>query len=241
VSGNGTPSPTGIVTFTSGGTTLGTAPVGSTGVATLAIYLQGATETVTATYSGDANYAPSSSPATVISAGTAQQFTINLNPSSATIVSKQRTVVTVTLTSLGSFTDTMNLGCLGLPYAATCTFSNDNVKLNANGTVTSQLTIDTGDPLGAGSQASVHGLTKSNVLECLLPMGLLLGFSLRRRRKLVSLLLVLLVAAATLTASGCAGLQVNGTPAGTYKFTVGATGAGTGDSDSQTFTLTVTQ
>jgi len=148
----------------------------------------------------------------------------------------------VTLISLGSFTDTMNLGCLGLPYAATCTFSNDSVKLNANGTVTAQLTIDTGNPLGAGSQAaSVHGLTKSGVLECILPLGLLLGFGLRRRRKLVSLLAILLVAAATLTASGCAGLQVTGTPAGTYHFTVGATGAGTGDSESQTFTLTVTQ
>jgi len=117
------------------------------------------------------------------------------------------------------------------------------VKLNANGTVTALLTIDTGDPLGAGSQAtaSVHGLSTTGVLECLLPMGLLLGFGLRRRRKLVSLLLVLLVAAATLTASGCAGLQVNGTPPGTYHFTVGATGAGTGASESQTFTLTVTQ
>ena len=69
----------------------------------------------------------------------------------------------------------------------------------------------------------------------------LLGFGLRRRRKLVSLLMVLMVAALTLTASGCAGLQMNGTPAGTYKFTVGATGAGTGTSESQTFTLTVTQ
>jgi hypothetical protein len=241
VSGNGTPSPTGTVTFTSGGTTLGSAPVGSTGVATLAIYLQGATETVTATYSGDANYATSTSPATVVSAGTAQQFTINLNPTSATIASTQRTVVTVTLTSLGSFADAMNLGCLGLPYAATCTFSKTNVQLNANGTVAAQLTIDTGNPLGAGSQANLHGLTKSNVLECLLPLGALLCFGLRRRRKLLGLLAVLMVAALTLTASGCAGLQVNGTPAGTYHFTVGATGAGTGDSESQTFTLTVTQ
>jgi large repetitive protein len=115
------------------------------------------------------------------------------------------------------------------------------VKLNANGTVSAQLTIDTGNPLGAGSLASVHGLTRSGVLECLLPLGILLGFGLRRRRKLVSLLAVLMVAALTLTASGCAGLSVNGTPPGTYHFTVGATGAGTGASESQTFTLTVTQ
>jgi hypothetical protein len=210
-------------------------------VATLQVFLQQSPEMITATYSGDSSYATSASPATSISTGTAQQFTINVTPPSATLVSKQRVVVTVTLTSLGSFADTMNLGCLGLPYAATCTFSSDSLKLNANGTSTAQLTIDTGNPLGAGEQASAHGLTKSGVLECLLPLGLLLGFGLRRRRKLLGLLAVLMVAALTLTASGCAGLQVNGTPAGTYHFTVGATGAGTAASESQTFTLTVTQ
>jgi hypothetical protein len=242
VSGNGTPPPSGTVTFVSGGITLGSATVGTTGVATLQVILQQSPELITATYSGDASYATSASQATSISTGTAQQFSINLNPPNGTLVSKQRMVVTVTMTSLGSFADTMNLGCLGLPYAATCTFSSDNAQLNANGTVTSQLTIDTGNPLGAGSQqASLHGMTKSNILECLLPLGMLLGFGLRRRRKLVSLLAVLLVAALTLTATGCAGLQVNGTPAGLYHFTVGATGAGTGLSESQTFTLTVTQ
>jgi len=241
VEGNGTPPPSGTVTFTTGGTTMGSATVGPTGVALLQVFLQQSPENITASYAGDTSYAPSASPVTSISTGTAQQFTINLNPTSATIASKQRTVVTVTLISLGSFTDAMNLGCLGLPYAATCTFSSTNVQLNANGTVAAQLTIDTGNPLGAGSQASLERPSASGVLACLLPLGALLGFGLRRRRKLLGVLAILLVAALTLTASGCAGLNVNGTPAGTYHFTVGATGVGTGDSASQTFTLTVTQ
>jgi hypothetical protein len=240
VAGNGTPSPSGTVTFTTGGITMGSATVGTTGVATLTVFLQQSSETITASYNGDISYAVSASAPTAISTGTAPQFVVNVTPGSATLVSKQRVVVTVTVTSLGSFADTMNLGCLGLPYAATCTFSSSGLKLNANGTATAQLTIDTGNPLGAGTQASVHGLTKSSVLECLIPVGLLFGFGLRRRRKLASLLAVLMVAALTLTASGCAGLQVNGTPAGTYHFTVGATGAGTAASQSQTFTLTVT-
>ena len=125
VAGNGTPPPSGTVTFTTGGITLGSATVGATGVATLPIFLQQSSETITATYSGDTSYATSASDPTVISTGTATQFSINVTPPNATLVSKQRVVVTVTLTSLGSFTDMMNLGCLGLPYAATCTFSKD--------------------------------------------------------------------------------------------------------------------
>jgi hypothetical protein len=241
VDGNGTPAPSGKITFTMGTTTLGSSTVGSTGVATLDVVLQSMTETITATYSGDASYAVSASPATSITGGAATQFTLQMNPSSATIASKQRTTVNITLSSLNNFSDTLNLGCLGLPYAATCTFSTTSTKLAANGTQSVQLTIDTGDPLGAGSQASLRTINASGVMMCLLPLGALLGFGLRRRRKLLGLLAVLFVAALTLTASGCGGLTVNGTPAGTYTFSVAATGQGTGASEAQNFTLTVTQ
>jgi hypothetical protein len=241
VDGNGTPAPSGKITFTIGTTTLGSSIVGSTGVATLDVILQTMTETITATYSGDASYAASASPATSITGGAATQFTLQMNPSSATIASKQRTTVNITLSSLNNFSDTLNLGCLGLPYAATCTFSTTSTKLAANGTQSVQLIIDTGDPLGAGSQASLRTTSASGVMMCLLPLGALLGFSLRRRRKLLGLLAVLFVAALTLTASGCGGLTVNGTPAGTYTFSVAATGQGTGASEAQNFTLTVTQ
>jgi hypothetical protein len=45
----------------------------------------------------------------------------------------------------------------------------------------------------------------------------------------------------TFTLSGCAGLQGSGTPPGTYTFKVTASGQGTGATQSQDLTLTVTQ
>jgi hypothetical protein len=114
--------------------------------------------------------------------------------------------------------------------------------LPADGTVSVKVTVDTGDPLGAGAVASSR-TTSSNVLLCLLPAGLLLGFGLRRkgRRNLIGLLMTVIAVALTVSATGCSGLQVNGTPAGTYSFKVTASGQATGVTQSQVMTLTVTQ
>jgi hypothetical protein len=141
------------------------------------------------------------------------------------------------------FADTLELGCLGLPYAATCTFSNVAASLTANGTSTVQLTIDTGDPLGEGAEARVTGQRRSNALMSCLPAGALAGLLLfyRRRRFAHGLLLLLFASIAALSITGCSGLQMNGTPAGTYTFKVTASGQGTGATESQIVTLTVTQ
>jgi hypothetical protein len=105
-----------------------------------------------------------------------------------------------------------------------------------------QLTVDTGDPLGAGGSAAIKGQSRKGVLMCFLPLVLLLGFGVRRRRvRLPALVLAVCAAAMTLTASGCSGLHINSTPPGTYVFKVTATGMNTGMTQSQTMTLTVTQ
>jgi sugar lactone lactonase YvrE len=239
---------TGTITFTNGTTVLGSAPIDSTGVATLSVVLAYGTNTLVATYSGDASYATSASASTPISGGTPTQFSIAISPASMSMPSGQHGVVTVTLTSVNNFTDTMEMGCLGLPVDATCTFSSDSAMLAANGTGTMQLTIDTGDPLGAGAQARLRtpaplNARRSPALLALLPAGLLLGlvFFRRNRRSLPTLLLLFCAAIATLSASGCGGLTINSTPAGTYTFKVTAAGQGTGATQSQTVTLTVTR
>jgi VIT1/CCC1 family predicted Fe2+/Mn2+ transporter len=53
--------------------------------------------------------------------------------------------------------------------------------------------------------------------------------------------MLLLLAGIATGLSGCAGLQVNGTPPGTYVFQMTATGLGTGTTQSVDITLTVTQ
>jgi hypothetical protein len=161
-----------------------------------------------------------------------------------TLVTKNHGVTTLTIASVKGFTDTMQFGCLGLPFAATCTFSSPQIKLDPNATATVTLTVDTGNPLGAGAQTSSLHSIPSNTLMCFLPGALLPGLILWRKRRSVPMLtaLALLFAiAATLGSAGCAGLQQAGTPPGTYTFQVTAYGQGTGASASQTMTLTVTQ
>ena len=244
---SGPVTPTGTVSFLSNGAVLGTTALDATGVATLTVNLLTSTPTVTASYSGDAVYAASASTQTSIIVAPPTQFTLQLNPSSVTLQSLQHSTATLTITSLNSFTDKLDLGCLGLPFAATCTFSTDQVTLGANGTQVIQIVIDTGSPLTAGSQARLEQRTTGSIATlCFLPGGILLGLAIWRTRRrmragLTGLLMLLLLVGLSSGLSGCGGLQVNGTPAGTYVFQVTATGTGTGVTHSMDVTLTVTQ
>lgn len=244
---NGPVVPTGKVSFVSSGTVLGTTTLDATGVATLTVNLLTNSPTVTASYSGDAVYAASISASTSITVAAPTQFTLQLTPSSVSLQSQQHTTTTLTITSLNSFTDTMNLGCLGLPFAATCTFSTDSVALAANGTQTIQIIVDTGSPLTAGPQARLEqSLTGRLATLCFLPGGALLGLAFgrgrrRMRARLAVLTMLILLVGLSAGLTGCGGLQVNGTPAGTYVFQVTATGTGTGVTHSMDVTLTVTQ
>jgi hypothetical protein len=230
------------VIFTMGTTALGSSQLDSIGVATLDVTLSSSTESIVATYSGDASYISSTSLATSISGGTATQFTLQLNPSSLSLQSKQHATTSVTLTSLSGFSDTLQLGCLGLPDAATCTFSMPQASLPSNGTATVQLIVDTGDPLGAGSTAALEKKPASGVLLCLLPCLLCVGLGARRRKiRAGGLFIFLSMVSLTLFSAGCSGLHINGTPPGTYTFKVTAAGEGSGATVSQSMTLTVTQ
>jgi hypothetical protein len=239
----GTVPPTGLITFSSGNTIIGSSAIDSTGVATLSIILQSSPESITASYSGDSSYAASASAVTTVTAGIATQFTLSIDPSSVSMQSKQHEVVNLTIASVQGFADTLQFGCLGLPYAATCTFSAPQATLAANGTASVQLTIDTGDPLGAGSQANLRHLPPSSVLFCLLPGAFLTGllFPRRRRSPLLVFLLFLCAITVALGITGCSGLQMSGTPPGTYSFKVSASGQQTGITETQVMTMTVTQ
>jgi hypothetical protein len=238
---------TGTVTFTGGGTSLGTSAVDSAGVATLTVNLLTNSPTVIASYSGDAVYAPSTSTQTTLTVAKATQFTMLMSPSSVTLQSQQHSTTKLTLTSLNSFTDTLDLSCAGLPFAATCTFSSDRVLLGANGSQAIQIVVDTGSPLTSGSQASLEHSTRGSLpAMCFLPAGTLFGLLFwkgRRRMRLgfTGVLMLLLLAGLSTGLSGCGGLQINGTPAGTYVFQVTATGTASGAMQAMDMTLTVTQ
>lgn len=243
VRGDGSVPPSGMVTFSNGTVTLGVASVDATGVASITVIFNTTTQQIVASYAGDVSYSGSESAATPISAGKPAQFTLSLSSADITIVSHQRTTLTVVVSSVKGFTDNIALGCLGLPYAATCTFDRTQVKLNADGTETASLIVDTGNPLGAGtSTAAVRGQGR-NLLLCFSPLGLL-AFLLRgrgSRRRLPALLaFAFTVALAAGGLTGCGGLQMSGTPPGTYSFHVIGTGQGSNATESQAINLVVT-
>jgi hypothetical protein len=244
---SGPVAPTGTVNFLSNGQILGRAAVDSTGVAILTVNLLTSSPTVTSCYSGDSIYSTSTSTQTSIIVASPTEFTMKMSPASVTVQSLQNSTAALTLTSLNSFADTLDLSCAGLPFAATCTFANDRVPLGADGIQVVKVVIDTGSPLTSGSQAGVaqHG-GGSPAAICFLPVGSLLGLLFwksgrRLRSGLSGLTILALLAGLSMGLGGCNGLHINGTPPGTYAFQVTATGSGTGVMQAMNVTLTVTQ
>lgn len=233
--------PTGSVTFSQGQQVIGTVVITSAGLATLNQHLEaGAKEAVIATYNGDANYSTSTSATVNVQSGPPVNFILTTDSTQVQLTSGQHQMLTVTLTSIKGFTDTIRLGCVGLPYAATCTFAKTSVALAADGIQTMQLMVDTGDPLGQGGATSASTRRQDTFaapLLCLLPGGLLL--ILCRKRSLVPVLAMLLLSALVLGNSGCSGLRMSSTPSGTYTFQVTGVGTGSGAKQTQTVVLVV--
>ncbi len=241
------PAPTGTVTFQSGNTVLGSAPLNSSGVAILAPNLPSGTENVVAIYSGDTDHSASQSPVVPISS-VPLDFAVIVTPASITIPTSQSAVVSVALTSYGGFTDTISLGCAGLPAAVNCHFSTISEPLVANGTQNVQLTIDTNNPLGGGtSTASAQhpGAAKALFAGLTLPLSLLFGclfWRLRKRHSAVfTTLAVLLFGLASMALTACSGFTQSSATPGTYVIQVTGTGTNSDIVHYQNVTITITK
>jgi sugar lactone lactonase YvrE len=240
------PAPTGTITFNSGTTVLGTAPLDSSGVATLTPNLATGTYSIVAVYSGDALHSPSTSQAVTIPS-TPTGFNLTVTPANVTVATTQNTVVTVTLTSNVGFADTIGLGCASLPAGVTCHFSSISVGLAANGIQTAQLTIDTNYPLTGGSAAkNTHtGNRSADLAGLLLPFSAFFGWILwrfrRRNAAVITIVLVLLLSGAAMLATGCSGIGSSSAAPGTYVIQVTGTGANSNMIHYQNVTLTITK
>jgi hypothetical protein len=252
VVGSGPTPPTGTVSFVSNGTVLGTAPLSSNGVATLVLSPTAAINwNVVAQYPGDGLYAPSNSAPAAVTVGPTAEFTMTATPAVISMQSGNNTTLTLTVTSAPTFSDTLALGCAGLPVDATCTFSKSQIVVSGGGTQTLSLVVDTGHPLGSGATASSlageplpPGMPVS--LAFMLPGGTLLGLVLWRTRRqsryLGGLLLLLFALGVSTLLTGCANsLNQNTTPAGAYSFRIIGTGTNSGATQFGVVNLTVTQ
>jgi hypothetical protein len=240
------PVPTGTVTFNSGATTLGSATLDSSGVATLVPSLANGTNyNIVAVYSGDSLHGPSTSVAVSIS-GTASGFNLTVTPNTVTVAAGQNVSVNVALASINGFADTIGLGCASLPAGVNCQFSSPSAKLAANGNANVTLTIDTSNPLGGGTSAmNAHpGGRGVSLAGLLLPLSAIFGclFWRFRRRNAgwMTLGLVLLAGIAAQLATGCSGsFSQSSAPPGTYTIQVTGTGAASDISHYQNVTLTI--
>ena len=251
VQASGSRPATGTVAFMAGSTLLGTATVDATGLATLNLVPPQGTLNTVAEYSGDSLYAPSDSAAVSIVVGPTVEYTIALTPASLSMASGSRATLQVDIATAKTFSDTLALGCAGLPEYATCTFSTNEFHVGAGVSQTVSVTVDTGAPLGSGTSArNVLTGGMADMYACALPLGALLaaliGFNRRRlgrlNLRLALTAIALLLGAGSTMLSGCASnLNVGKTAAGSYSFKIIASGNKTGVTQTAITQLTVTK
>ena len=146
--------PSGTMTFSSGGSTLGTAPVvgtpanntvgiAATGTATFnATFTTTGTKSITATYSGDSNYLPSG-PSGAISLNVVSSGTFNITATPVTVTAGSSAVSTVTVTPNGGFTGSVQVTCsgTGLPPGVSCNPNPLTIAITGAAPVTGALTV----------------------------------------------------------------------------------------------------
>ena len=237
--------PTGTVTFSDGTTVIGTTNLAS-GIATFSTAaLTIGTHNISADYGGDTANATSSSSAVVvtITAASAADFSIALNPTTGSASAGSSATSTITITPSGGFSQAISFTCSGLPANSTCTFSPTSVTPNGTSTSTSTLTIATNvkaASLSTKPLSTPGGVTSLAMLAGGGSLGLLL---LRRRRKdpRLWLLQIGLVSAFVFTSAmiGCGhgASATTTTPAGTSQITITATAGST--VHTATYSLTV--
>ena len=244
--------PGGTVSFMDGTTLIGTGTLSAGAASYSTTSLRIGTHLITAVYSGDTNYTASTSAVLdefVVSPGSGQpaQFTLAITPATLSLQRGTHRTLQVSITTVDAFADVLSLGCGGLPSAATCTFSKNQVSVTGGTTTTVTLILDTGDPLGSGASALLQRSSTSgtkNMWAGLLPLGVLLTLLFgRRHRSRYRVLATLIFGALGLALlSGCgSSVSSTSTPSGNFTFQVFATGSATGASYVVPVHLTVTK
>lgn len=246
--GSSTPAPTGTVTFFNGTVAIGSEPLGDNDTATLPVNLPAGSYSIDAYYSGDLQHGTSTSPAVTVNVSD-MGFNLAVNPATVTVAAARNTTVTVTLSSVGGFADTIGLGCASLPAGVTCHFSSSSPNLVANETPSQavQLTIDTNYLMIGGSTAmnSYSARSSAALAGLYLPFSLIFGWALwrfrRRHATVLTTMLILLLSGAVLSITGCCNISSASAAPGTYAIQVTGVGSSSGIAHHQNVTLTITQ
>jgi large repetitive protein len=249
-----TPVGSGLVTFSSGATSIGAAQLNAAGIATLnTMLLPVGNDNIIASYAASQNDAASTSPAVIVTVTTTTgppttvpSYSMTASPTSVSIVRGQTGLTTVTITPANGYSGMLTLNCGNLPAYATCTFTQNTVQLTGNNqpvqvglTIATnieqaKLTPPTPTPFSPVFPAMVFWLPAGFGAACKRKR------SPKRRRWLEFCLLLAATGAMAAGMLGCAGGTYWKTPIGTSNISVLATPA-SGNVQALTLTLTITQ
>jgi len=231
---------TGSVTFLQDGVvTLGKVTVanGSATFSNISI-AQIASHSFTAVYSGDANYATSTTANPAVVAIVTQGFSVSANPTSLTITRGTAATTTITGTSFGNYSGTVHFTCSGIPANSFCNFDLGDMIFNGtNNSPVMHMTIVTIAP-------SARGVAASGFLW--IPAMLLGGLFVFRRKQFSvrgrQFLMLAVLFCGVMAVSGC-GRGLNPTPTGSSTIVITANGTGTASNNpniTQTLNIAVT-
>jgi hypothetical protein len=229
--------PTGTVTFQDATASLGTSSLDANGQATLTVtnFTSGA-HSITATYTGDADFAGTTTSAATSQVVMAPDFSLSVS-SGQPVNAGALAVYTITVSPLPApfLYAVTNFTCTGLPTGAACDF-NPMVVTPNNNSVTTTLTIRTTSravALAIPSSKSPRPLFAVWLSTGMLGLCGIVAMSNKRQRRSAKMWIALALLGSAV-AVGCTSSSQgnsnssnpNGTPAGTYNVTLQASGNG---------------
>lgn len=227
-----TPQPYGTVAVYDGTTLLQTVTLASTRNTPAVTFtlnnLSVGTHTLTATFTpADANFLPSTgNPVSLIILP--QSFTVTLSDDHLTIPTGHHRSTTVSINSIGGLTAPFTLTCgTNIPQWTSCQWGQNSLVLPANGTVSTQLTIDT-DQLPGFLNGSLQPQRENpfwNIRFAALPVLLLAFFRRHKLRANLPRLMLVLLASLSIAMLGACGANKYpySTAPGTYSIPISVT------------------
>jgi len=199
-----TGTPTGVVNFFAGSSSIGAATLDSTGKATLVTSsLPAGSASITAAYLGDGNFNTDTSAATTVTIGT-PNFLLSLAAPSLSVTAGSSAKVDLNIAASLGYTGNVNLSCGNAPAGISCAFAPASGMLSGTA-LQSTLTLTAAGPSNTASNEPVQtpwlALGGGTTLACLL----FLGTPIRTNRRLRGMLIIALCVGLTAMTIGCGG------------------------------------